>query len=279
LHSRSRLPVRPALVQIHAPMRPLGLVTGATSGIGKVFARRLAGRGYDLLLVARDFARMDALAAELRMEHGVEVEVLRVDLSHDDEIERLAARIAGGPPLAMLVNNAGFGVKGLVARSDPGPQVAMLRLHTLAPMRLSQAALPAMLERRTGSIVNVSSVASFIYTPGNANYSATKAYLTVFSEALAAEVAYAGVQVQALCPGFTRTEFHDRMGLTQAELGRRPFWLRAEDVVDYSLRSLDRRGPVVCIPDWRYRLIVFAIRHAPRRLLGRATRRVHGTDD
>jgi short-subunit dehydrogenase len=256
-------------------MRPLSLITGATSGIGKLFADRLAARGHDLILVARDAARLESLAAELGTRHGVAIEPLRADLSRDDEIDRLAARLRTGPPLTMLVNNAGFGTKGTIAEADPGPQAAMVHLHALAPMRLSQAALPGMLARRAGAIINVSSVASFIYTPGNANYSATKAYLTVFSEGLAGEVAQAGIRVQALCPGFTRTEFHARMGLTAAELGRRPFWLRAEDVVDCSLRSVDRGGPVVCIPDWRYRLLVFLIRHAPRRLLGLATRRVH----
>ncbi|MGH7519292.1 MAG: SDR family NAD(P)-dependent oxidoreductase [Gemmatimonadales bacterium] len=259
-------------------MRPLALVTGATAGIGRVFCERLAARGHDLIVVARDAARLEALAGDLGTRHGVQVEALRADLSRDEEIEHVAARLQSGPALAILVNNAGFGTKGTIAKTDPAPQIAMLHLHTLAPMRLAQAALPGMLARRAGAIVNVSSVASFIYTPGNANYSATKAYLTVFSEGLAGEVAHAGVQVQALCPGFTRTEFHDRMGLDQAELERRPFWLSAEYVVDCSLRSLDRRGPVVCIPDWRYKVIVFLVRHAPRRLLGAATRKVHGND-
>ncbi len=259
-------------------MRPLGLVTGATAGIGRVFSERLAARGHDLILVARDAARLEAVSRELRTRHGVGVETLRADLSRDDEIERVAERIQSGPPLAILVNSAGFGTKGTVAKADPARQSAMLHLHTLAPLRLAQAALSGMLARRAGAIVNVSSVASFIYTPGNSNYSATKAYLTAFSEGLAGEVASAGVQVQALCPGFTRTEFHDRMGLSPAELARRPFWLSAEYVVDCSLRALDRRGPVVCIPDWRYKLLVFLIRHAPRRLLGAATSRVHGSD-
>jgi short-subunit dehydrogenase len=260
-------------------IHPLSLITGATSGIGRAFAERLAGRGHSLLLVARDAGRLESLAAELRAAHRIEAEPLAADLSRDDEIERLATRIRAGPPLAMLVNNAGFGTKGSLPRSDPRTQAAMLHLHTMAPLGLCQAALPGMLARRSGAIVNVSSVASFIYTPGNTNYSATKAYLTVFSEGLAGEVADAGVQVQALCPGFTRTEFHSRMGLSPAELARRPIWLTPGFVVDCSLRSLDRRGPVVCIPDWRYKLVVFLIRHAPRRLLGRATRRVHGSED
>ncbi|MGH7631164.1 MAG: SDR family NAD(P)-dependent oxidoreductase [Gemmatimonadales bacterium] len=254
-------------------MRPLSVVTGATAGIGREFCERLAARGHDLVIIARDAARLDALSRDLATRHGIQAEPLRADLSRDDEIERVAGRIRNGPPLAILVNNAGFGTTGTIARADPARQVAMLHLHTLAPMRLAQAALAGMLERRAGAIVNVSSVASFIYAPGNANYSATKAYLTVFSEGLAGEVAQAGVQVQALCPGFTRTEFHDRMGLKAAELQKRPFWLSAEYVVAYSLRCLDRRGPVVCIPDWRYKLVVFLIRLMPRRLLGAVTRR------
>jgi short-subunit dehydrogenase len=260
-------------------MRPLGLVTGATAGIGKVFAQRLAARGHDLIVVARDADRLRALAAELESSHGIAVEPLPADLSTDADIERVAGRIAGGPALAMLVNNAGFGVKGDLVATDPAVQTAMLHVHALAPLRFCRAALPAMIARRSGAIVNVSSVASFIYTPGNANYSASKAYLTAFSEGLHGEVAHAGVRVQALCPGFTRTEFHDRMGLTDAERKRRPLWLTAEFVVDSSLRALDRGGPVVCIPDWRYRALVFLIRHSPRRLLGRATRRVHGASD
>jgi short-subunit dehydrogenase len=260
-------------------IRPLGLVTGATAGIGKVFAERLALRGHDLILVARDARRLDQCAADLAARHGINVEPLPADLTNDAEIERVGARIAAGPPLAILVNNAGFGVKGDLVATDPAVQSAMVHVHTIAPLRLCRAALPAMLLRRSGAIVNVSSVASFIYTPGNANYSATKAYLTAFTEGLQGEVRHAGIRVQALCPGFTRTEFHDRMGLTPAERKRRPLWLSAEFVVDRSLHALERGGPVVCIPDWRYRLLVFLVRHAPRRLLGLATRRVHGADD
>ena len=254
-------------------MRPLALVTGATAGIGNVFAERLAARGNDLVLVARDQARLDRVAAELAGRHGVHAEPFPADLSRDDEVDRLEARIRAGPPLAFLINNAGFGIEGKLADSEPAPQAAMLHLHTLAPMRLAHAALPGMLAQRAGAIVNVSSVASFIYAPGNANYSATKAYLTVFSEGLAGEVADGGVRVQALCPGFTRTEFHSRMGLDAARLQRRPLWLSAEYVVDCSLRALDRRGPVVCIPDWRYRLVVGLLRVVPRRLIGVVTRR------
>jgi short-subunit dehydrogenase len=251
--------------------RGLAVVTGATAGIGREFAERLAGRGHDLLLVARDRDRLTDTAAALASRHGVETEAFPADLTRDDDVTRLAERIAASPRLALLVNNAGFGTRGRLAEIDPATQAAMVRLHTLAPLRLTQAALPAMLRNRSGAVVNVSSVAAFVYSAGNANYCATKAYLTTFSEGLAAELAGTGVQAQALCPGFTRTEFHSRM----AEPDRLPkfAWLSAEAVVEHSLRCLDRGGPTVCIPGLRFRFLVGIIRHMPRRLIGWVTRR------
>ena len=260
-------------VQIRA-MAPLALITGATAGIGNVFADRLAGRGCDLLLVARDTVRLEHVSHALSAKYAVTAEPFPADLCRDDEIGRLAARISAGPPLGFLVNNAGFGSEGPIAGSDPARQAQMVHVHAVAPLQLVQAALPAMLAQRAGAIVNVSSVASFVYAPYNATYAATKAFLTVFTEGLAGEVVDSGIRVQALCPGFTRTEFHDRMGLDAARLHRRPMWLSPEYVVDCSLAALDRRGPVVCIPDWRYRVLVGLIRVAPRRLIGAVTR--HG---
>jgi uncharacterized protein len=142
----------------------------------------------------------------------------------------------------------------------------MLRLHTMAPMRLSQAALPVLLKNGKGAIINVSSVASFLYSAGNVNYCATKAYLTTFSEGLAAELADTHIRVQALCPGFTRSEFHQRMEADMRELPRH-LWLSAAKVVETSLRSVQRGGPVICVPGLRYKLMVFLLRHLPRRLL------------
>ena len=148
----------------------------------------------------------------------------------------------------------------------------MLQLHVMAPMRLSQAALPVLLKNRQGAIVNVSSVASFLFSAYNVNYCATKAYLTVFSEGLAAELAGTGVRVQALCPGFTRSEFHQRMGV---EMGDLPgwMWMSATSVVDTSLAALERGRPVVCVPGLRYKLLVLLLRVTPRWLIGRVTRR------
>ena len=251
--------------------RGLAVVTGATAGIGREFAEQLARRGHDLLLVARDRDRLTEAAASLASRLGVETEAFPADLTRDEDVTRLAEKIAASPRLAILVNNAGFGTRGRLAEVDSGTQAAMVRLHTLAPLRLTQAAVPVMLRNRAGAVVNVSSVASFVFSAGNANYCATKAYLTTFSEGLAAELAGTGVQAQALCPGFTRTEFHSRM----AEPDRLPgfAWLSAEAVVGHSLRCLDRGGPTVCIPGLRFRLLVGIIRLTPRRLIGWVTRR------
>lgn len=252
--------------------RPLAVVTGASAGIGKEFCVRLAARGYDLVVVARDGNRLEALKTELEQRHGIDVEVFPADLTIDTDVSLLADRLARSPRLALLVNNAGFGTRGPLADASPSRQEAMLELHVMAPMRLTQAALPVLLRRGQGSIVNVSSIASFVYSPFNVNYCATKAYLTSFSEGLAAELAGSGVQIQALCPGFTRSEFHQRMEVDTAEIPAW-MWLPAAKVVETSLRALERRGPVVCIPGFRYKLVVQLLRFVPRRFIGVVTGR------
>jgi short-subunit dehydrogenase len=247
--------------------RGVALVTGASAGIGREFCEQLAQRGYDLILVSRDAARLEETAVSLNARYGVAAEVLAADLTVDEEVTRVARRTAGEPRLTLLVNNAGFGAVGRLAEADPVRQESMVRLHVLAPMRLTLAALPVLLRNRRGAVVNVSSVASFIYSAGNANYCATKAYLTTFTEGLAAELAGTGVQAQALCPGFTRSEFHRRM---QAPPDEVPgfMWMSAASVVRASLRSLDRRGPVVCVPGLGYKAMVLLIRLLPRRTVG-----------
>ena len=248
------------------------LVTGATAGIGREFCRQLAARGYDLVLVARDEARLRELAVTLEREHRITARVHRADLTEDDAVGALVGWIEAAEELTLLVNNAGFGTRGPLASAPPEEQSRMLRLHVLAPMRLTRAALPGMLARRRGGIINVSSVASFLYGAGTVNYSATKAYLTTFSEGLDVELRGTGVRVQALCPGFTRTEFHRRMG-PDARGRPRWLWLTAESVVSTSLRQLERGGPVVCVPGLRYRLLVAGLRLVPRGLIGRLSAR------
>jgi short-subunit dehydrogenase len=244
------------------------LVTGATAGIGREFCRQLAVRGYDLVLVARDEPRLRELGATLEREHGIAARIHRADLTDDVAVGELVAWIEAAGELTLLVNNAGFGTRGRLATAPPEEQSRMVRLHVLTPMRLTRAALPGMLARGRGGIINVSSVASFLYGVGTVNYSATKAYLTTFSEGLGAELRGTGVRVQALCPGFTRTEFHQRMG-PDARGRPRWLWLTAESVVTASLRQLERGGPVVCVPGLRYRLLLTGLRLMPRRLIGR----------
>jgi uncharacterized protein len=257
-------------------VRPLAVITGATAGIGRIFAERLAARSMDLLLVARDGNRLEAVKRELEGRYSISVEVFPADLTIDTDVSLLVARITQSPQLALLINNAGFGTRGPLLSTSPARQEAMLRLHTMAPMRLSQAALPALLNNATGAIVNVSSVASFLFSAFNVNYCATKAYLTSFSEGLAAELAGTGVRVQALCPGFTRSEFHQR---AEVDVGNIPgwMWLSAEKVVDSSLACLNRNGPVVCIPGFRYKLMVMLLRLTPRWIIPRVTQR-HARD-
>lgn len=247
------------------------LVTGASAGIGREFCRQLAAMGYDLVVVARDAARLEALADELRSTHGVTVHVLPADLTRDPDVERVASHAATDPRLAMLVNNAGFGTVGDLATAPADQQEAMLQLHVLAPMRLTRAGLPGMLARRRGAVINVSSVAGFIYSPGQVNYCASKAYLTTFTEGLALELAGSGVAAQALCPGFTHTEFHQRMG-PDARPRPRFLWMTADAVVRTSLAQLDR-GPVVCVPGLRNKLLVAVIGLLPRRVVGLLTGR------
>ncbi len=246
----------------------LAVITGASAGIGKEFAFQLAARGHDLLVVARDAGRLAALATELQARFGIRVEPFPADLSREEDIDRLARRIATSPDLSLLVNNAGFGVRGTLLEAAPEPQANMVRLHTMAPMRLTSAALPLLARRKAGAVINVSSIASFIYSAGNANYSATKAYLTTFTQGVAAELRGTGVQAQALCPGFTITEFHQRMAESTSRLPGF-LWLSAESVVRASLRSLDRGGPTICVPGLGYRVLVGLIRLAPQWVLGR----------
>jgi short-subunit dehydrogenase len=246
--------------------RPVALITGASAGIGKIFAQRLAASGHDLLLLARDGNRLQQLADELSLQYGIDAEVMAADLSRDEGMRSAANRIAQMERLDCLVNNAGFGSKGKLANRPVAEQATMLELHVMAPMLLTRAALPGMIARKGGTIINVSSVASFTHAPGNVNYCASKAYLRVFSEGLATELIGTGVHVQALCPGFTRTEFHDRAAI---DMKTTPgiLWLDAGRVVDDSLAQAARGGRVVCIPSVRYKTIVLLIRYLPQWLV------------
>lgn len=249
-------------------MKPVALVTGASAGIGREFALQLAARGYDLVLVARNEARLEGLATDLRRAHGADVTVHAADLAGDRDVDRLVAAVEALPQLDLLVNNAGFGTRGTLAETAREPQERMVRVHVLASMRLVQAALPGMVARGSGAIVNVASVAAFLASPRNVNYCATKAYLVALTEGLAAELRGTGVRAQALCPGFTHSEFHARMESDKAAIP--PFlWLEAPAVVRASLEALEADGPVVLVPGSGYRLLVPLLRILPRTLVSR----------
>lgn len=241
--------------------RPHALVTGATSGIGREFAGQLAASGHDLTLVARDRERLTDLATMLEGAHSVAVTVFPADLVDDSDTSRVVHYLAAHP-VDVLVNNAGLAQAGRVGVADHATQDAMVRLHVLAVHRLTQAAMPAMIARRSGTVIIVSSVASFLTSAGNVNYCATKAYERIFAEGLALETAGRGIYVQALCPGFTHTELHQRAGLTKR--GPPWMWMRAENVVAASLHAMRQRRPTVVIPGLGYRAIALGLRYSPR---------------
>ena len=248
-------------------MRPLALVTGGSAGIGAAFARQLAVRGHDLIPVARHRERLEALAGDLERDHGIRAEALAADLATDEGQRAVEQRILGEERLELLVNNAGFGTKGKFTDTDLAPQDEMHRLHVLATMRLTHAALRGMIARRRGAIINVSSVAGFVATPGSVSYCATKHWMNVFTEGLYLELRNAGspVVVQALCPGFTYSEFHDRLGFDRTKIPKF-LWLKADDVVAQSLRGLERRRLFV-VTGWQYRLAVLLIKVLPAPLV------------
>jgi uncharacterized protein len=247
------------------------LITGASAGIGRAFAERLAREGTDLVLVARDEARLEELASALRARHGVAVEVLVADLSDRVATASVCARLHDDlRPVELLVNNAGFGLKQSFLDNDLAAEEAGLDVMVRAVMLTCHAAGRAMRERGHGAILNVSSVAGFI---ANGTYSAEKAFVTVFTEGLASELAGTGVTATALCPGFTHTEFHARSGISVSALPE-SLWLDADDVVQQALTDV-ARGKVVSVPGAQWKVIATAVRVLPRPLLrGTALRRL-----
>lgn len=252
--------------------RPVAVITGASSGIGAEFGRQLAARGFDLLLIARREDRLRALAHELAQSHGADAEILVADLAKDADREQAVACILAEEKLGLLVNNAGFGTQGAFADAGLASQSDMHRLHILATLDLTHAALRNFKKQGAGGghgrgVINVSSVAAFEQAPYNVSYCATKTWINSFTKGLSMELAAAGsdVKVQALCPGFTYSEFHDALKMDRRAIPK-TFWLSAEFVVSESLRGFDR-GSLFVVPDWRYRWITRFIRMTPGPLM------------
>ncbi len=249
--------------------RPVALITGPTSGLGEGYARRFARDGYDLVLVARDFDRLVALASALRAEHGIEVEVIPADLSSAAESAKVVQRLAAG--VQVLVNNAGFGTSGEFWTTDPGVLQRQLDVNVTAVMHLTRAALPPMVAAGKGTVINIASVAGLL--PGRGStYSASKAWVVFFSEGLANGLAGSGVGVHAVCPGFVRTEFHQRAGIEMSSIPG-AMWLSVGDVVDESLADI-AKGKVVSIPGVQYKALTTAGRLIPRGVIRAMTNRM-----
>ncbi|HEY8478835.1 MAG TPA: SDR family oxidoreductase [Spirillospora sp.] len=239
------------------------LVTGASSGIGESFARLLAGRGTDLVIVARRADLLDRLARELVERYRVAVEVVAADLTDPARRAEVEARLRD-EPVELLVNNAGHGAFGPFADVPLDDHLAQVELNVTALVRLTHAALPGMVERGRGGILNVASMAGFAPSPGSATYGATKAYVAAFSESLHAEVASKGVHVTALCPGFTRT---------QDDVPANLLWLHRDDVARAGLDAV-AAGRALCIPGVQYKAAFPALKLVPRPLLRTAVSRM-----
>ena len=245
--------------------RPTALVTGPTAGIGRSFAVTLAERGYDLVLVARDRGRLDELAADLRRRFGVDVEVLPADLADRVALATVEDRVADASrPVDLLVNNAGFGHRRPFSDNDVEEELAMLDVLVTAVLRVTHAAVRPMVARGSGAIINVSSVAGFLR---RGTYGAAKAYVTSFTEWLDVTYRDRGVRAMALCPGFVKTEFHQRMGVRR-DSAPGWMWLDANRVVRDALDDLER-GKSLSVPTRRYRALVALARYTPSSLQAR----------
>ncbi|MDI3385710.1 SDR family oxidoreductase [Streptomyces sp. B-S-A8] len=245
------------------------LITGSTAGIGSAFARRLAADGHNLVLVARDLTRLREQATELHDRHGIEAGVLSADLATEEGIAAVEQRLGDRRnPVDLLVNNAGFGNKGTYLDVPMADELTMLKVHIEAVLRLTSAAVEGMRERGRGGVVNVASVAAFV---PRGTYGASKAWVVQFTQGAAKDLAGSGVRLMALCPGFVRTEFHERAGMGTDNIPKW-MWLDADKLVAAALADLSR-GKTVSIPDPRYKVVMGAVKVVPRNLLGTITSR------
>ncbi len=258
--------------ELSPPLPGYALVTGATAGLGAAFARRLAAEGRDLVLVARTLDRLESTAAELRDRYAVQVEVLPADLSTADGCAAVAARVADPDrPVDTLVNNAGIGLYRAFGKASLDDERRLLDLNVGSVLALTHAAVGPMTARGRGEIINVSSVAGFVPRGASATYAAGKAWVTSFSEGISLLLAGTGVRITAVCPGFTRTEFHAR---AKADMSATPswLWLDADRVVAEGLADA-RSGVVISVPSKRYKALLLLVRVLPRAVVRWVLRR------
>jgi len=249
----------------------IALITGASSGIGKVFAQKLAAQGHSLVLVARELVRLEALSLELQERYGIQVELLQADLCEREQLEKVAERLRDSArPVEILVNNAGLILAEPFIRSTLLEEERLLDVLVRAVLVLTHAAVPGMVARGSGTVIVVSSVAGFSFL---GTYSAAKAWATTFVTSVAGQLHGTGVNISALCPGYVRTEIFQRAGVNAASLPRWA-WIGVDRLVEDCLNKV-RRGRVVIVPSFRYKLLTFLSRHLPLRLVGWLARQQH----
>ena len=248
-------------------MNKTAIITGATSGIGARYATELASQGYNLVLTGRREDIISKLAAELSEKYKIKADVVIAELSEEEGVQKLIDVTDPMDDIDILINNAGFGLNKYYMQSDINSHVRMNNVHTTASMKMIYAVLPKMIRQGYGSIINVASVAGLCPLDKDIVYSGSKAFLINFSEALYMEVMKKGIKVQVLCPGYTHTDFHAKLELSEAEYKKNDTlkWMSAEEVVRYSLKRL-KKNKVVCIPGFSNRLMVKVSRLIPRSL-------------
>lgn len=241
------------------------VITGATSGIGAAYAHKFGEQGYDLVITGRRKETIESVAAGIREKYHVRVEVILSELSHAEGVSKVMESIKG-KKIEILVNNAGFGATGLYQRSDPAVMEALANVNVAAPMKLIHTVLPGMVERGSGTIINISSEGVFMIVPGNAIYSGVKAFLKTFTEGLHMDLMGTGVKVMAVCPGLTHTDFHEKMGMEKGrQVDRGPVkWMSPEEVVNLSLKDLEK-GRVISIPGLHTRMLTRFLGLIPRK--------------
>ena len=239
-------------------------ITGASSGIGLSFAKQLAQQGFNLVLLARRKDRLKAIASELESQNSIRCEIIKADLSVIGDIKKTADYISQINDLDILVNNAGFATHGYFADVPVEKSLGMLNVHLTATIQFSHAAIKGMLGRKRGAIINVSSIGSFVLIPGNVVYDATKSFLNTFSKNLKLEMNDADIRIQALCPGFTRTEFHEVGDFRNYDRKAIPdsMWMSPDKVVSLSLKALVKSKKIIFIPGWKKRLSKWIIMHS-----------------
>lgn len=238
----------------------IALITGATSGIGAAYAKKLASQNYDLILTGRREEKIKQLAADLMAQYKINIEVMLIELAKKDDLELLLQKVDAEKNLDILINNAGFNVRKKFLDTDVQVHEDMLAVHDYAPMRLMYTALKNMLTNNRGTIINVSSVAAFFTGPNNSSYFPTKAYLNIFTECIAKELKDSNVRIQVLCPGMTRSDIWERMGENVDEVAAKRGWpfvvMTAESVVDISLRALEKKK-TICIPGFNNKILIW----------------------